>query len=50
MPAKSSYIEGKLHIDPVSVIFGHFRQKENFKFSGKNAETHISENKTQVGH
>ena len=46
MPAKSSYIEGKLHMDPVSVVFGHFRQKENFKFLW----TDISENKTQVGH
>ena len=35
MPAKSSYIEGKLHMDPVSVVFGHFRQKENFKFFWK---------------
>ena len=54
MPAKSSDIEWKLFMDLISVVFGHFwtflDRNKILNFSGKNAETYISEIKTQAGH
>ena len=50
-PVKSSYIEGRLRMDSVRVVFRFFRQKYNFDFFWKKtAEIHILENKTQVEH